>query len=158
MEYRHKSSPAPNQFKTAPSPGKVTVSAFWGVFGVMHSEFILTGATINSERYIGTLQKMKARSRRFLPDIQQVFLQHGSARSHTSARTTAENHCLGFTVLDHPPHSPDFAPSDFHLFSKLKENLREHQVLSDYEVKTAVKMWFRQQDAQICWDELMDLP
>jgi len=26
-------------------------------------------------------------------------------------------------ILDHPAHSPDLAPSDFHLFSHLKKHL-----------------------------------
>jgi hypothetical protein len=29
---------------------------------------------------------------------------------------------LGFHCLDHPPYSPDLAPSDYHLFSGLKNN------------------------------------
>jgi len=29
---------------------------------------------------------------------------------------------LGFQCLDHPPYSPDLAPSDYHLFPGLKKN------------------------------------
>jgi transposase len=29
------------------------------------------------------------------------------------------------TVLDHPPYSPDLAPSDFFLFPKIKKILKE---------------------------------
>jgi hypothetical protein len=29
-----------------------------------------------------------------------------------------------FKILDHPPYSPDLAPSDFYLFPKLKKELR----------------------------------
>jgi histone-lysine N-methyltransferase SETMAR len=56
---------------------------------------------------------------------------------------TAVIHRLGFTVLDHPPHDPELAPSEFHLFPKLKEHLKGHYFLSEDEVKTAVQMWFR---------------
>ena len=31
---------------------------------------------------------------------------------------------MGWELLQHPPHSPDLAPSDFHLFGPLKESLR----------------------------------
>jgi len=31
---------------------------------------------------------------------------------------------LGWTVLPHPPYSPDLAPSDFHLFGPMKDGLR----------------------------------
>jgi hypothetical protein len=30
---------------------------------------------------------------------------------------------LGFQCLDHTPHSPDLAPSDYHLFSGLKKTI-----------------------------------
>ena len=30
---------------------------------------------------------------------------------------------LGFQCLDHPPYSPDLAPSDYHLFHKLKKTI-----------------------------------
>jgi histone-lysine N-methyltransferase SETMAR len=30
---------------------------------------------------------------------------------------------LGFHCLDHPPYSPDLAPSDYHLFSGLKKTI-----------------------------------
>jgi hypothetical protein len=31
---------------------------------------------------------------------------------------------LGWTVLPHPPYSPDLTPSDFHLFGPMKDGLR----------------------------------
>ena len=34
----------------------------------------------------------------------------------------------GFRVLDHPPYSPDLAPSDFGLFGTLKEKLRAYEI------------------------------
>jgi histone-lysine N-methyltransferase SETMAR len=68
---------------------------------------------------------------------------------------TAEIHGLGFTVVDHPPYCPDLAPFNFHLFPKQKEELREYHFLSDDEVKTAVKMWFHQKEAEFQCDRLM---
>jgi histone-lysine N-methyltransferase SETMAR len=31
---------------------------------------------------------------------------------------------LGFHYFDHPPYSPDLAPSDYHLFPGLKKQLK----------------------------------
>jgi hypothetical protein len=42
----------------------------------------------------------------------------------TSARRAADIECVGFTVLDHPPYTPNLAVLDFHLSPKLKERLR----------------------------------
>jgi hypothetical protein len=46
------------------------------------------------------------------------------------------NGCVG-----HPPYSPDLAPSDFHLFPKLKEFLGGRCFTSSEEVKDAIKKW-----------------
>jgi hypothetical protein len=53
-------NPASEKFSTAPSVGKVMLTAFWDVNDAVHLEFMLTGATINSEHYAGTLQKLRA--------------------------------------------------------------------------------------------------
>ena len=49
------------------------------------------------------------------------------------------------TTLPHPPYSPDFAPSDYHLFSPIKEGLRGKHYTIDEEVKTAVMKWLKEQ-------------
>jgi len=40
-------------------------------------------------------------------------------------------------------YSPDLAPSDFHLFPKLKEYLKDQRFSYDEEVKSAVRKWFQ---------------
>jgi hypothetical protein len=44
-------------------------------------------------------------------------------------------------VLDHPPYSPDLAPSDFHLFGLLKKDLGGRRFATDGEVQQAVMSW-----------------
>jgi len=51
-------------------------------------------------------------------------------------------------VLPHPPYSPDLAPSDFHLFPKLKEHLMGQRFSCDEEVKSAVRKWVLKQNAK----------
>ena len=46
---------------------------------------------------------------------------------------------LGFHCLDHPPYSPDLAPSDYHLFPGLKKQLKVHHFSSDPEVIAAAE-------------------
>jgi len=41
---------------------------------------------------------------------------------------------LDFQCLDHPPYSPDLAPSDYHLFPVLKKQLKGRHFSSDAEV------------------------
>jgi len=52
---------------------------------------------------------------------------------------------LKFTVVPHPPYSPDLAPSDFWLFPKLKETLKGQHFSSGAEVGTAVCKWLSSQ-------------
>jgi histone-lysine N-methyltransferase SETMAR len=52
-----------------------------------------------------------------------VRLLHGNAPVHTSIAAKAAVQCCGLQELNHPPYSPDLAPSDYFLFSKLKSDL-----------------------------------
>jgi len=59
-----------------------------------------------------------------------------------AAHTTDTLRALKFEVLKHPPHSPDLAPSDFHLFGPMKEHLRG-QKFADDMVMEAVQSWLK---------------
>ncbi|GFU90249.1 histone-lysine N-methyltransferase SETMAR [Trichonephila clavipes] len=52
---------------------------------------------------------------------------------------------FGWEFLDNAPYSPDFAPSDFHLFRCLKHSLGEKSFTDSEEVKTAVNSWLSDQ-------------
>ena len=41
-------------------------------------------------------------------------------------------------TFDHPPYSPDLAPSDFHLFLKMKEHLAGKRHADDEDLQHAV--------------------
>ena len=118
------------------------LSVFWDIQGVVHMEFMPKSTTINSVRYYENLTKLKAQIQRVCPYIEQPLLQHDNARLHTGAMITAWIQSLGSNVVDHPPYSPNLAPSDFHLFSKL-EHLRGRD--SDNAVQTEVRLCFRHQ-------------
>jgi hypothetical protein len=51
-------------------------------------------------------------------------------------------------VLEHPPYSPDLAPSDFHLFGPLKHHLSAVHFPDDEAVEREVTAWFRQQSKE----------
>jgi hypothetical protein len=73
-----------------------------------------------------------------------VLLLHDNAPAHMSAKSQAAIWQCGFQQLNHPPHSPDLAPSDYFLFRVMKKFLRCKQFSSD-EVKEAVTTWFEEQ-------------
>ena len=41
-------------------------------------------------------------------------------------------------TFDHPPYSPDLAPSDFYFFSKMKEHLAGKRFTDDEDLQHAV--------------------
>ncbi|PNF14748.1 hypothetical protein B7P43_G08352 [Cryptotermes secundus] len=88
------------------------------------------------ETMLGKLDYRKVCSR---PEKQTTFrLQHDNARPHTSLVTTAHITKFGWTVLPHPPYSPDLAPSDFHLFGPMKDGLHGHHFPDNDAVIAAV--------------------
>jgi histone-lysine N-methyltransferase SETMAR len=52
---------------------------------------------------------------------------------HLTLATQKKLAYLGFQCLDHPPYSPDLAPSDYHLFPGLKKQLKVRHFSSDAE-------------------------
>jgi len=50
-------------------------------------------------------------------------------------------------MLDHPPYSPDLAPSDSQLFLHLKKHLTGKKFDDKDEVQEEVMMWFKGQAA-----------
>jgi hypothetical protein len=47
-------------------------------------------------------------------------LLYDNTRPHTAARTNALIKLFNWEIFDHPTYSPDLAPSDYHLFIKVK--------------------------------------
>lgn len=81
-----------------------------------------------------------------------VSLLHDNARPHTARVTHDLLVRFGWDVINHPPYSPDLAPSDFHLFTKLKEFLGGKRFSSDEEVKETVEKWLLEVERSV-YDE-----
>jgi len=78
-----------------------------------------------------------------------VLLLHDNAPVHMSAKSQAAIQQCVFQQLNHPPYSPDLAPSDYILFRVMKKLLRDKRFSSDEEVKEAVTTWFEEQSKDI---------
>jgi transposase len=61
-----------------------------------------------------------------------VVLLHDNTHPHTAADTRALLQNFNWEFFDHPPDSPDLAPSYYHLFAYLKKRLGS-QRFSDKE-------------------------
>jgi len=72
-----------------------------------------------------------------------VCLLHDNAQPHSAHFTTALLEKFKWDILDHPPYSPDLAPTDFHLFLNPKKHLAGEKFDDDNEFMT----WFKGQAA-----------
>jgi transposase len=66
-------------------------------------------------------------------------MYHDNARPHSANQTTATLRSFKWEVLQHPPYSPDLAPSDFNLFGPLKHHLSRERFPDDDAVERAVR-------------------
>jgi histone-lysine N-methyltransferase SETMAR len=118
----HTHSPnKPKKFKQTPSNKKLMATLFWDRKGILFTECIAPGTTITSDVYSDTLHKLRRsiQNKRHGMLTKGVVLLHDNARPHTAARTNALIKRFIWEIFDHPTNSPDLAPSDYHLFSKM---------------------------------------
>jgi len=143
-QWMHTHSPnKPKKFKQTLSNRKMMATVFWDRKGILLTEFMAPGTTITSEVYCETLHKLRRsiQNKRRGMLSKGVVLLHDNARPHTAARTNALIKLFNWQIFDHPPYSADLAPSDYHLFSKMKVWLATQSVHTNEELADDVKTW-----------------
>ena len=85
MTWKHPQFPIKKKFKTIQSPGKVTATALWDVYGVLLVDFIPPGS---ADAYQETLKRLKEAIQKKRPRLSTtVLLLHENARAHSAATT-----------------------------------------------------------------------
>ena len=142
-QWKHSDSPAPKKFKQTASTKKIMCTVFWDRHGVLLVEFLPNGQTVNSDKYCSTLTNLRRaiQNKRRGMLSRGILLLHDNARPHTSAQTQNHIATLGWKQLNHPPYSPDLAPSDYHLFLHLKRFLSGQQFESDNDLCEETTNW-----------------
>ncbi|CAF4830352.1 unnamed protein product [Pieris macdunnoughi] len=151
--------PTPKKFKVSSSAGKVMASVFWDAEGIIMVEYLEKGATIIVSYYADQIRRLREaiKQKRRGKLRAGVLFHQDNAPSHKAAVAMAAIQETGFELLEHPPYSPDLAPSDFYLFPRLKEYLRGKKFDDDSEVMTAVEVFCEGQDNEFFSKGIMGL-
>ncbi|GFO04123.1 histone-lysine N-methyltransferase SETMAR [Plakobranchus ocellatus] len=91
--------------------------------GVILLDILPQGQCINAARYCSTLDRLNANPHS--ANLTQQWLQR-----------------YGWEILPHPAHSPDLAPSDFHLFGPLKRHLGGMAFETEDDLISELRNWF----------------
>ena len=75
------------------------------------------------------------------PHKREISFLHDNATPHTAKLTKAKLADLHWTVLPHPPYSPDYAPTDYKAFRSLQNFLNGKNFANEDEVKQAIQEW-----------------
>ena len=101
------------KFRVQKSTGEVLVSIFWDQDGILVIDYLPKGQTINAEYYSSLLVQMKGilKEKRCGNFTKVVLFLYDNAPAHRALATQKKLAYLGFQYLDHPPYSPDLAPT-----------------------------------------------
>jgi len=100
------------------SAGKVLASIFLDQDGILHTDYLPKGQSINAECYSSLPVHWKdiLKEKRRGKVTKGVLFLHDNVPARRALATQKKLAYLVFKCLDHPPYSPDLAPSDYHLF------------------------------------------
>jgi len=131
--------------KAGSHPEKIMLCIWWDMEGVIYFELLETNQTITADLYCEQLQRMREvllRKRRISRTRNNVILLHDNARPHVARLTQEKITQFGWEVLEHPPYSPDLAPSDYHLFRSLRNHLCDKQYENFDEIQSDLTAFF----------------
>jgi len=114
---------------------------FWDVEGIVFIDYLEKGKTITREYYSNLLTKLDEKIREKRPSLQKknIIFHQDNAPPHKSVLAMGKLRDLHYELLEHPPYSPDLAPTDFCLFPKLKLFLAGQHFSSNQEAIAAVE-------------------
>ena len=99
---------------------------------------------MTTECYKGLLERLRNDVRRKLPEkwANSFILHHDNAQCHTLLLVRQFLSNRNFMVCPHPPYSPDLAPCDFWLFSKVKMAMKgkRFELIQDIEAAATAQL------------------
>jgi hypothetical protein len=78
-----------------------------------------------------------------------VMLLHDNMLPHPAVRTRSLREHFNWELFDHPPYGPDLTPSDYQLFTYLKNRLLSQRFNYNEALIEGVKTWLSSQEAAL---------
>jgi len=112
--------------------GKVLASILWDQDSILLNYYLPKDQHINADYYSSLLVQLKdiLKEKRGGKVTKGVLVLHDNAPARRALTAQKKLAYLGFQYLDHPPYSPDLAPSEYHMFSGLKKQLKGRHFFS----------------------------
>lgn len=140
---------------------KVMLCIWWDQEGIIYYELLNPGETITGDRYHLQLmrlsQAIKEKREKTETRHDRLIFQHDNARPHVAKQVKNYLEYLGWEVLPHPPYSPDIAPSDYHLFRSMQNDLAGHRFQTTEEIENWLDDWIGKKDKHFFWNGIHNL-
>uniref|UniRef100_H2ZS50 Mos1 transposase HTH domain-containing protein n=1 Tax=Latimeria chalumnae TaxID=7897 RepID=H2ZS50_LATCH len=140
MQWKHRASPPPKKFRSQPSASKVMAPIFWDAKGVLLTDYMPHKTRMTGEYYASLMWKLRQaiKEKRQGMLTKGVLLLHDNVPVHNACVAQAAIHECGFKQLNHPPYSPDLAPSDY-----LEAYLCGKRFSNDEELMEVTEAWLQ---------------
>lgn len=140
-------------------PKKTMICVFWDWEGMIHWEMLQKNKTVDMHLYKSQLQRLNEAIKEKRPNRQgQVILLHDNARPHSAALVKEALLELNWEVLQHPPYSPDLAPSDFYLFRSLANNIQGKTFADEEDLGIWLNKYFDSRPGEFWKNGINKLP
>ena len=106
------------------------VCIFFRTSGVELITYWNKGKTVDHKTYLDDCLKplvSTIKQQRKICGTKNLKFHHDNARPHVHQAVLTYLNEQDITIMDHPPYSPDLAPSDFWLFDYIKQRLDDHK-------------------------------
>ena len=141
LEWKSTLSPRPKKARVFKPETKVMLIAVFHIHGIVRTEFLPQGQTINQlvyKKILRRLMRSVRKKRRELWETRSWLLHHDNASAHNLLGIREFLAKNNIAVLEQPAYSPDLTPCDFFLFPKLKEVIKGTRFQDSKAIKTAV--------------------
>jgi len=121
-QWKHINSPPPKKFRVTASAEKMMAAMFWDSEGAILTHCFPKSRAVTGETYEDVLRSFFQHYVKNVPKrLQLCPFNIDNAPPYRAARVHQVFVDNNFEVVPHAPYSPDLAPSDFWLFSTLKD-------------------------------------